>query len=215
MCFSATASFVAAAATGAAELAAMSLAGSRKELAIAAIPIVFSVQQTIEGALWMTLPVAPESAASSLLTWAFLLLAKVFWPLYVPMAVLLAEKEPVRRKLLMVLYAAGASVALFFLASIFTNAHKAHVLGGHIAYSDEPHLPLAVGIGYLAATGIAPMLSSRRGFQLLGLVVTAGSLVAYHYYWEAFVSVWCFFAAAGSAVILAEFERARRTARTA
>jgi hypothetical protein len=38
-----------------------------------------------------------------------------------------------------------------------------------------------------------------------------GSIVAYAFYWEAFLSVWCFFAAAGSVVILAHFEHARRT----
>jgi hypothetical protein len=34
--------------------------------------------------------------------------------------------------------------------------------------------------------------------------------VAYVLYWEAFVSVWCFFAAAASAVILWHFELSRR-----
>ncbi len=37
-----------------------------------------------------------------------------------------------------------------------------------------------------------------------------GSLVAYIFYWEAFQSVWCYFAAAGSLVILGHFEWSRR-----
>jgi hypothetical protein len=40
--------------------------------------------------------------------------------------------------------------------------------------------------------------------------VLAGSALAYVFYWEAFVSVWCFFAAAASVVILLHFERSRR-----
>ena len=44
---------------------------------------------------------------------------------------------------------------------------------------------------------------------LLGVVVLVGSVVAYLLYWEAFVSVWCFFAAAASSVILFYSEQFR------
>ena len=73
--------------------------------------------------------------------------------------------------------------------------------------------PESVRLAYLVTTGIAPMLSSHRAIQLLGLIVTAGALVTYVYYWEAFTSVWCFFAAAGSVVILAHFVQAHRAHR--
>ena len=46
--------------------------------------------------------------------------------------------------------------------------------------------------------------------MLLGAIVLCGSLFAYFMYWEAFASVWCFFAAAGSVVILVHFERTRQ-----
>jgi hypothetical protein len=47
---------------------------------------------------------------------------------------------------------------------------------------------------------------------VLGIIVLAGLLLAYFMYWQAFASVWCFFAAAGSVVILVHFERVRQTA---
>jgi hypothetical protein len=63
---------------------------------------------------------------------------------------------------------------------------------------------------YLVATAITPLLSSHRAVALLGAIVLAGWLFAYFMYWEAFASVWCFFAAAGSIVILMHFERVRQ-----
>ena len=210
MCFSATASFIAAGVTGAVGCATLSRVTHRAALPLAAIPLLFAAQQTLEGALWLTLPVSPEGAVTSVLTWLFLLFAKVFWPLYVPLAVLLVETERNRRRALIALCLAGAGVSLFFFGSILSNTHSAHILGGHIVYSSEPHLPQSVRLAYLLTTGIAPMLSSHRAVQLLGLIVTAGSVITYAFYWEAFVSVWCFFAAAGSAVILVHFVQARR-----
>jgi len=53
-------------------------------------------------------------------------------------------------------------------------------------------------------------LSSHRTVTTLGFILLVGSVVAYVFYWEAFVSVWCFFAATASGVILFHFEAARR-----
>ena len=36
------------------------------------------------------------------------------------------------------------------------------------------------------------------------------ALVSYFYYWEAFSSIWCFFAAGASVVIVLHFERVRQ-----
>ena len=82
-------------------------------------------------------------------------------------------------------------------------------------YSGEPSTPVAIGVLYLAATAFAPLLSSHRAVVLLGAIVLGGSVFSYFMYWEAFASVWCFFAAAGSVVILVHFERVRQTERNA
>jgi hypothetical protein len=210
MCFSATASFVAAGVTGLVGAACVARVSKPADLPLAGIPLFFAAQQAVEGALWLTLPVAPEGAVSSFLTLIFLLFAKVFWPFYAPLAVLLVETEAARRRVLAICCFAGGGVSLFFLGSIMSNLHDAHILGGHIVYSSQPRLPRGIGLAYLVTTGIAPMFSCHRGVQLLGLIVTAGSVITYIVYWEAFVSVWCFFAAASSVVILTHFTRARQ-----
>jgi hypothetical protein len=69
--------------------------------------------------------------------------------------------------------------------------------------------PRQLALAYLAATCLPPILSTWRTVATLGLIVLVGCVVAYEVYWEAFASVWCFFAAAASAVILGHFEQSR------
>jgi len=208
MCFSANASFIAAGITGVAGLVAMTRAHAREDMPLASIPLVFSAQQAVEGLLWLNLPVHPEGAATSMLTHLFLVFAKIIWPVLTPLAVMLVEPDNRRRTPMKWLCLAGALTGLFFLWSHFTFPHSARIEGGHIAYSSEPYLPIVAGVLYLAATCIAPLMSSQPAIRALGLIVTVGSLVTYFFYWEAFTSVWCFFAAAASAVIVFHSERA-------
>ncbi|MDH3579859.1 MAG: hypothetical protein OEM91_04450 [Hyphomicrobiales bacterium] len=215
MCFSATASFIAFGVTGVTGLAAVARIRRLKELPLAAIPLVFASQQGIEGMLWLTLPVAPQGPASSLFTHLFIILAKVLWPVYAPLAILMVEPDRRRQRLLAVCLAAGAGAAVYFLGSIFSSPHSAFILNSHVVYSSEPNLPVVISLLYLAATGFAPILSSQRVVVLFGAVVLLGSIITYLFYWEAYTSVWCFFAAAGSVVILAHFERARRAHQSA
>jgi hypothetical protein len=179
------------------------------------LPLIFAGQQSVEGFLWLTLPVDPDGPASSVLTLVFLLYATVFWPAFAPTAALLIEPEPRRRKLMAICAVIGAALAIYFLWSIYTYPHAAIIRGGHIAYAGEPRAPVAIGILYLVATALTPLLSSHRAVVLLGAIVLGGSILAFAFYWEAFASVWCFFAAAGSVVILVHFERARQMERTA
>jgi len=213
MCFSATASFVAAAATGIVGIACLVRAPERRELPLAAVPAVFAVQQAIEGLLWLTLPVAPDGAAATALTLAFLLIAAVFWPVYAPVAALLVETVPWRGRAIALCLAAGIAVALTMLWTILSGPHAAAVTEHHMVYVTGLQPSALIGLGYLAATGVALLLSSRPAVMLLGALVMIGSGTAFTIYWEAFTSVWCFFAAAASLVILGQFEWSHRRRR--
>lgn len=215
MCFSATASFVACGATGAVGLITIVRARRANELPLAAIPLLFSAQQGVEGLLWVTLPISPAGPTSSLLTHLFLLIATVFWPVFGPFAVLSIEPDALRRRLMGGCLAIGVGVAGYALWHGLTSSPTASIIDGHIVYSGELGLSHAIAFMYLVATGMAPLLSSRRIVSLFGAIVMLGSFTTYAFYWDAFVSVWCFFAALGSAVILAHFERARRMQRAA
>jgi hypothetical protein len=210
MCFSATASFLAAGVIGSMGIAAVIRAKEPRELPLAVIPILFAVQQGIEGLLWLYLPTAPEDSTSTFLTYAFLFFAEVLWPVYAPMTAWIIEPEPRRRGLMVLCVAVGVGVAGDLLWSILSNPHPASILDGHIVYASAPRHLDVLSVAYLIATGVAPIASSHRTVRALGAIILIGSAVAFAFYWEAFVSVWCFFAAAASGAILFHFEVAHR-----
>lgn len=210
MCFSPAASFIAAGLTGAVGVLTLTQVRHPRELPLAATPMLFAIQQAIEGLLWLRLPVAPTSEGPAGLIFAFLLFAHVIWPTYSPTAALLMEQDRRRRRLMSPLLGAGLAVSGYLLWALLTHPYDAHILGGHIVYGSEPPLLNSLGAIYVVAVSLPLMLSSVRAVAALGLIVLVGSAVAYAFYWHAFQSVWCFFAAAGSLVILSHFVSARR-----
>lgn len=210
MCFSATASFVTAAITGVVGVLALRRAASPRELPLAALPLVFAVQQTIEGSLWLLLEQNGTGALTSSLTLLYLLVAQVWWPVVVPITALLMEPQGIRRRMMSVGLLMGLSVAAYLLWAIVLREHRAAIIEGHLVYVTENSAPLSIGLPYLAATALPLLLSSHRAIAALGTVVVIGAVVTYFLYWQAFVSVWCFFAAASSGLILFHFQSQRR-----
>ena len=210
MCFSPTASFVTAGITGALGIFSLTRVNEPRQIPLAATPMIFALQQTIEGLLWLNLPVAPVGVLSASLTSLFLFFATVFWPVFSPTAVWLIEPDAKRRSLMLLCLAVGLGVGLYCFWTILARSHGANILDGHIVYTTAYRPFAPVDYGYLIATGLPLILSSHRTVVILGAIIIAGSIAAYAFYWEAFASVWCFFAATASVVILCHFEVSRR-----
>jgi hypothetical protein len=211
MCFSAPASFVTAGLTGAIGIVALTRVRQPRELPLALTPLLFALQQGIEGLLWLNLPLEPDGPLSNALAFSYLFFAEAFWPVYAPVAVWLIEPSERRRLLMIVCMGVGAGVGGYFLWWIVGHPPLATIQDYHIVYGTGFRQSDVVGIAYLAATGLPLLLSSQRTVVVLGAIVLAGLVVAYAFYWEAFVSVWCFFAAVASVAILCHFEWSRRS----
>jgi len=206
MCFSAAASFVTAGITGVVGIAALTRAREPREWSLAAVPLIFAAQQGVEGLLWLQLPAAPNGPSTTFLTYLYLLFAEVLWPAYAPIACLLIEPNKRRRVAMAVCLIAGLAVAAHYLVSIFSHPHAARIIGHHVAYVTEGKVSYLMGAAYLLATGGVIALSSHRAMIALAAIVIAGAFVSYTLYWESFVSVWCFFSATASVIILLQFE---------
>jgi len=206
MCFSPVASFVTAGLTGSIGLVCLTRVSHPRELPLAATPLIFGVQQALEGGLWLNLPTAPHSPLVAGLTLAFLLFAEVFWPVYAPLAAWSLEPDARRRRLMLACLAIGVGVASVLLWRLLIGPRVAEIANSCIVYRTTPGDPIPIGLAYLTATSLPLVLSSRRTILVLGLVTLTGCIVAYAFYWAAFLSVWCFFAAAASIVILSHFE---------
>ncbi len=207
MCFSATASFATAAIAGASGAFALSRKKSWLEVPLAVTPMLFALQQVIEGLIWLDLGRCPVLAPGMNLSLAFLLVAEVVWPIYAPVAVLLIEPGKIRRLLMMSCLAVGLAVSGYLVSILINSTGRAVNIDGHIVYSVRYGSIDLLSIAYLLATGGVIALSSNPTIVAFGVVIITGSIISHFFYWEAFVSVWCFFSAASSVLISSYFWR--------
>ena len=173
------------------------------DLPLASVPLLFAAQQGIEGALWLTVP--EGRAHSLLLANLFAAIALIVWPLLIPPAIALVERDPARRLVMLTLLPAGIGVAVYSAGTTLAHPYLAWPVGHTLTYVDNhPYSPSMMAI-YLACTCVPPLLSSSRALRIFGLIITIGLAVAMLAFFESFVSVWCFFAALASLTILAFF----------
>lgn len=169
----------------------------------AAIPTIFALQQFVEGSLWLALPASSPWAGS--LTITYLMFSNIFWPIYVPLAVLMIEPNAAHRRRLLFPIAAGIGTGAFFLVALSTNSVSAAITNSHIHY-DLPHSHDRIAFAfYAAATCLAPLLSSHRMVKLFGVALIISMAIAYAAYAIWFASVWCYFAALLSVVVYLHF----------
>lgn len=206
MCFSATASFVAGAGLLVVSVLSARRVRHRAEWAFALIPALFGVQQLIEGAIWLSLGDGALQL-NAVLTQTYSVFSQVLWPVYIPVAVLLLETHPKRRRLLTVLALAGAACSAFLLYYLARLQVGSVVEGGHISYV-FPHFHELAATGlYLLGACFAPLCSSHPAVRLFGVAATFALVVTTVFYAAWFISVWCFLAAIMSATVLRQFPR--------
>ncbi len=167
MCFSATASFAVASFTGAVGVVTLRHVRAPREAVLGSFPLIFGVQQVIEGTIWLVLPGGDDPLLVRALAIAFVFIATVVWPALVPVAVYLVEPDARRKRLLHVPMVIGALVSLACLAAIIASPHHASIAERSIQYrNDIPDISWWA-VPYLLAT-VAPLfLSSHRPVQAL------------------------------------------------
>lgn len=214
MCFSATASFAAGTALVAVGVFTVNRAQDRRELPLALVPLLFGVQQITEGALWLAL--GNELATlQSWATYAFSFFSHAFWPVFVPFAILAVETHRRRQQALRAFLAVGVAVSLYLLFYLFRFPVVASVRESSILY-ESPHFYLyGVLVLYLLATCISGLFSSHHCINVFGLLAFVLAVAAYQVSAQTFVSVWCFFAAVLSLVIVIHFSGRMRSRRLA
>src|ERR1043165_7358353 len=202
MCFSATASFGASAAILVVAAISFRNAKTAGGYLVACMPLCFSIQQAMEGLLWLSLQHPAWQAWRDPATYAYLLFVQVVWPLLIPLMVWAVEKPGPKKMLLALLVVPGLAVAIYFLSCLVSYTVTPLILGRHIRY--ELHFPgynkSAGTAAYLMVTLIPPLVSDVRPVRWLGLTLLVSMVVTAWMYKGYFISVWCFFAAVLSVV---------------
>ena len=204
MCFSATASFVTAAALIPSGLYATvkARATNARHVPFAVYPLAFGVQQTFEGAIWLHIgghTVLDQQAAAL----GFTFFSHFFWLLWVPLSVWVVERGKIRRRVNLSVVLVGTLFGASLYVPLLLNDGWLEVvlIQGSIDYRATSVYDGAIprfGVRAIYAVLIvAPLIfCSERHIQLFGVLVSMTVAGAVLFYGYAFISVWCFFAAA-------------------
>jgi hypothetical protein len=203
MCFSATASFVSGAVLSTIGIATIAKAKGPQK-AFASIPFLFGVQQFSEGVLWITLPDHSAAGLSHAMTYVYLFFAQVVWPVWVPLSILMMEKVKWRRNYLSLVLCLGGATSVYLAYCILNFNVRAEIGLHHVRYVlDFPNSLVPFGeVFYFIATIAPPFLSRGKDMSLVGFALLGSFIFSRIFYGGFVISVWCFFAALLSAVIL-------------
>lgn len=203
MCFSATASFGSAAILAVIGIATMRKTTNRSQLAFAAIPFIFAIQQFAEGFVWLSLSNNAYTEWQEPASILFLIFALVLWPIWFPFSILLIEKNMYRKNILYFLLIMGMLIAGYFSYSMLTSPVNAAIENNHILYNIEYPWSLITSsnLMYGLATILPAFISSTRRTWLLGIFVIISYIATTIFFPENIISVWCYFAALISCVV--------------
>lgn len=197
MCFSAEASFTAAAIlipAGALSLV-RAYKADRRYLPIASLPVLFGLQQALEGAVWTANGSASWVEHFSL---AYMFFSWMAWPVMVPSSVYFLESDR-RKPLYLMLAVLGGMLGAMQYFPYF--AHEGwlttHFLPRAIAYEGKELFDYIIGrpwayVIYVTVVVGSLLLSSNTNVRIFGLLVAAVLVVTYLFFSYAYISVFCF-----------------------
>lgn len=202
MCFSAEASFTAAALLLPVGVVSATKAWrtDRRYVAICALPILFGLQQLSEGLVW-TAGEAGNMAAVNRYTLAYMFFTWLAWPVWVPSATFFVE--PSSRKPLYLAFALlgailGAGQYLPYLAHedwlSVTFLPRAISYGGTMLFDFLLARELTYAI-YVVTVILPLLLASKTEIKIFGLLVALALVITYIFFRFAYISVFCFLGA--------------------
>jgi hypothetical protein len=202
MCYSPEADLMAGLVIGVLGVDALRHVDRRRDLPIAALPVVLAVHQTIEAAAWWGLEGDVPPILGSLAITAYLLIALVVLPVMVPYAVMRTEPDRRVRTTMAVFVGLGLLVSSVVLFGLMTNPYDAAIGGRFINY--ETTVPGGGLITALYAVAVCTpfLLSSHRRLVVFGMINIPVVIILALFLSTGLISLWCVWAAVGSVVIV-------------
>lgn len=202
MCFSAGVSFGAGALLAGAGIVAIKKIESPNMLAFACLPVLFGIQQVSEGILWRTFHNPGLASWHTTFTYLFIFFSHVLWPIWIPFAVWLMDPNNARKKMIFYCLLIGGALSVYIIYCMFTYEVSVKIENLHIRY--QLHFPNLVlrRIFYFLAIGAPFFISSVKWMKLLGAALLGSMVLTYIFYFYFIISVWCFFAAVLSVLVL-------------
>ena len=216
MCFSATASFVTA--MGLAPVGVVTLAMARRLepkrwQPLALMPLLFATQQALEGIVWLTLDSPALAPVLPVVSLAYLGFAFALWPIWIPWCALRLATGHLaawKRRLFRSLWGLGAllGAVLWIPLLLDPDLISPIVRRGSIDYqvtAFSPHLGgrhLAVTLIYAMVICLPLLLHPYLRLRWLGVALAFAFAVVQLAFLHAFSSVWCYFSALISILLI-------------
>ncbi len=201
MCYSPEADLVAGLVVGAAGIDALRHVDNRRDLALAAVPLVLAAHQLIEAVGWWGLQDRVPEAAGTMAIVAYLVIAMGVVPALVPYAVMRTERSPTRRRAMVPFVALGAAVGIVLLVALSTGPYGASIGGRYIAYETTIPSGAVIGLAYFAAVCTPPLISTHRRLVVFGMANVPVVLGLAFLLSAGFISLWCVWAAVSSVIV--------------
>tara|TARA_B100000508_G_scaffold140803_1_gene143532 strand:- start:1579 stop:2226 length:648 start_codon:yes stop_codon:yes gene_type:complete len=211
MCFSASISFTTAAVLTVAGVITLKNTSNKKEYILASFPLIFALQQFVEGLSWLYLKDILQGDPPYILLYIFNFCAEVLWPLLAPLGVFLIEPSKRRKIVMSPIIIGGILCSAYLFYCISAGTILISKQNHHIVYSLQ-HVFIFPYIDYiyLFIVSAAFLISTHRLIKLFGLLLIAAFIVTDIIAYQAYVSVWCFFAAVLSLILCVHFWKSAR-----
>jgi hypothetical protein len=188
------------------------LRGRNDHLLLATLPVLLGVHQLDEVFVWWGLEDRVPHVVGRVALWIYLLIAFVVLPIFVPVAVLVLEPTPERRRRMAPFVALGAGIACVLFAAMLRAPIDVTEHSYHLAYDVRlSHGGFLVGLYVIAVCG-ALLFSGFRHVEIFGFANFVAVAFLAWLTLDGFASLWCGYAAlsAGAIALHMRYAKAHR-----
>jgi hypothetical protein len=176
--------------------------GQRREfIALAWIPVLLGAHQFIEALVWLWLQGHVPGGIGHVALWAYLLIAFVVLPVFIPLAVIALEPTRRRKQLMTPFALIGAVIAVVLFTAMVRGPVSVKLAPYHLSYSIRLSDGLLIVALYVVAVCGPLLVSGYRNVVLFGVVNLVAVIIIARLTISGFASVWCGWAAITSAAI--------------
>lgn len=173
-------------------------------LPLSAVPLLFGIQQAVEGLVWIDIGLenARLTQAAALL---YLFFALSFWLFWIPFSAAILEPSRRVKGLLGLGAMLGLTGGLLYYWQILSNPAVLLVsVKNHSICYDYTRTPTLAAVpqlvwhlSYLLVVSLPFILVAQKRKALIAFstAIILSAVISHAYFWYAFSSVWCFFAA--------------------
>ena len=173
----------------------------REFLALAWIPLLLGAQQFIEALVWLWLQGHVPRAIGHAALWAYLLIAFVVLPVFLPSAVIALEPTKRRKWIMAPFLSIGIAVAAVLLAAMVRGPIGVRLAPYHLSYSIRLTDGFVIVALYVVAVCGPLLVSGYRHVAIFGIVNLVAVVIIARLTVSGFASVWCGWAAVSSGAI--------------